>query len=114
MSHVSVDSPVGTGSLTLTRLGAIPATGTNNADGGAEVVTFDRATGQLFTLNARDGRIDVTRIGADGSLTSVGGIALTDDVIDLLVDVSSTASWMRCGADKSSNSGLYDHGSTFG
>ncbi|GJE03102.1 choice-of-anchor I family protein [Methylobacterium isbiliense] len=73
----SATAPVGTGSLTLTRLGAIPATGTNNADGGAEVVTFDRATGRLFTLNARDGRIDVTRIGADGSLTSVGGIALT-------------------------------------
>ncbi|WP_410825811.1 choice-of-anchor I family protein [Methylobacterium sp. sgz302003] len=73
----SATAPIGTGSLTLTRLGAIAASGTNTADGGAEVVTFDRATARLFTLNARDGRIDVTRIGADGALTGVGAIALT-------------------------------------
>jgi predicted extracellular nuclease len=70
-------TPVGTGSLVLTRLGAIAASGTNSAGGGAEVVTFDPATDRLFTLNARDGVIDVTLIGADGSLTRTGSIALT-------------------------------------
>ncbi|WP_128565961.1 choice-of-anchor I family protein, partial [Methylobacterium crusticola] len=69
-------APVGTGSLVVTRLGAIAASGANTADGGAEVVAFDPATDQLFTLNARDGRIDVTRIGPDGTLTRTGGIAL--------------------------------------
>ncbi|ACA16190.1 Endonuclease/exonuclease/phosphatase [Methylobacterium sp. 4-46] len=74
----AADAPVGTGSLVVTRLGAIEASGTNGAEGGAEVVSFDPATAQLFTLNARDGRIDVTRIGADGALTRTGSIALGD------------------------------------
>ncbi|MFE1600533.1 choice-of-anchor I family protein [Methylobacterium sp. ID0610] len=73
----SVTAPVGTGSLVMTRLGSIAASGTNTADGGAEVVSFDPATAQLYSLNARDGRVDVTRIGADGALTRTGSITLT-------------------------------------
>ncbi len=71
-------APNGTGTLALTRLGAISASGTGTGAGGAEVVTFDPATDRLFTLNARDAVIDVTAIGSNGTLTRIGsGISLT-------------------------------------
>ncbi|MER2269174.1 ExeM/NucH family extracellular endonuclease [Methylobacterium oxalidis] len=68
----SATTPVGTGSLDLVRLSTFAA-GTGNA----ESVSFDPGTGQLYITNAGGNRIDIVRIGADGSLAKTGEIPLS-------------------------------------
>ena len=71
----ALTAPVGSGSISLVRLGSIAGSGATAA-GRAEAIAFDPATGRAFTTNAAQNAVDITQIGADGSLTAIGTIDL--------------------------------------
>jgi len=85
-------TPVATDAISLIRLSSFVGTGAA-ATGRAESVTFDAATGRLFVTNAAADVVDIVRIGADGSLTSAGSLALTDleGIGDSYSEVNSVA-----------------------
>ena len=71
----SAATPVGTDSIDLQRIGSI-ASSNGAVAGGAESVAYDATTGRAYVTNAAGDKIDIVQIGADGSLTNVGSIAL--------------------------------------
>ena len=72
----SVATPVATDEIGLVRLGAFTP-----AAGNAEVVAYDAASHQFYSMNAIANTLDIVRIESTGGLTATGSInlaALTD------------------------------------
>lgn len=76
-------APVGTGKLSLARVGVTPYNAFDFGRAGAEIVDFNPLTKQVFSHNTRLGTVNYYTLSATGALTNAGVIDPKLDIKDV-------------------------------